>query len=329
MGGWLPDSARFHNGVEVAQLERLDVLQPALTVPVHITVCVCTYKRPDYLNRLLRELGRQQTGGQFTFAIVVVDNDHLQSARAVVSAFAANSSVPVTYCVEPRQNIALARNKAVENASGDFVALIDDDELPTHDWLMTLFQACRKYDVDGVLGPVKPHYEEVPPQWVVQGKFYERRTYPTGFVIDWSMGRTGNVLLKKRLFEDSVQPFRPEFRTGEDKDFFRRMIEKGCVFVWCNDAIAYEVVPSIRWKRAFMLRRALLRGATSLRHPGFGARDAGKSLMAVPMYMILMVVALIFRRPNFMVVTVSLFDHLGRLLALLGVQPIREPYVTD
>jgi hypothetical protein len=26
---------------------------------------------------------------------------------------------------------------------------------------------------------------------------------------------------------------------------------------------------------------------------------------------------------------VSLFDHLGRLLALLGINPVRDPYVTD
>jgi len=33
----------------------------------HISVCVCTYKRPLLLERLLRELIRQDTGGLFTF----------------------------------------------------------------------------------------------------------------------------------------------------------------------------------------------------------------------------------------------------------------------
>ena len=58
------------------------------------------------------------------------------------------------------------------------------------------------------------------------------------------------------------QPFNPEFRQGEDQDFFRRMIDHGHVFIWCNEAVAYEVVPPIRWKRTFMLKRALLRGAS-------------------------------------------------------------------
>src|SRR6266478_7010650 len=120
----------------------------------HIAVCICTYKRPDYLKRLLRELADQETGGLFTYSIVVADNDQSESARAVVSDFASSSSIQIKYCAEPRQNIALARNKAIENASGDFIACIDDDEFPQQDWLLNMFKACAQYGVAGVLGPV-------------------------------------------------------------------------------------------------------------------------------------------------------------------------------
>ncbi len=297
--------------------------------PKHISVCICTYKRPRILERLLENLARQDTNGHFTYSIVVADNDRLQSARPVVRDFAAASRIPVRYCTEPRQNIALARNKAIENATGHFVAFIDDDELPTPRWLLTLFEACHAYEVDGVLGPVKPHFDAAPPRWVVNGKFCERPTYPTGLVIDWRKGRTGNVLLNRRIFSAGEQPFRPEFLTGEDQDFFRRMIEKGHVFVWCNEAVAYEVIPPVRWKRTFMLRRALLRGSVSLVHPTFGARDVAKSLIAAPAYTAALPFALILGHRTFMTCLVKLFDHLGRLLALLGINPLREPYVTE
>jgi glycosyltransferase involved in cell wall biosynthesis len=231
--------------------------------------------------------------------------------------------------VEPRQNIALARNKAIENAVGDFVAFIDDDEYPTHRWLTVLFTTCIQYDVDGVLGPVKPQFDEEPPKWLIKGKFYERPTYPTGFVIDWRKGRTGNVLFKKRLFADGEEPFRSAFHTGEDQDFFRRMIEKGHSFIWCNEAVAYEVIPPTRWKRTFMLRRALLCGKSSLLQPTFGAREIGKSLLAIPAYTATLPLALAVSHSWFMSCLVKLFDHLGRLLALLGMNPIKEPYVTE
>lgn len=295
----------------------------------HISVCICTYKRPHLLKRLLDELDAQEENGLFTYSIVVTDNDHLQSARTVVSDFAAGSTIPVTYCVEPQQNISLARNKAIENAAGDFIAFIDDDEFPTKYWLLTLFNACNKYDVEGVLGPVRCHFDEKPPQWVVKGKFYERPTYPTGFVIDWRKGRTGNVLLKKHLFEAGEQPFSPEFHRAGDQDFFRRMIAKGHAFVWCNEAVAYEVVPPIRWTRAFMLRRALLRGTISLQHPTSRLRSIAKSVVAVPVYVIALPFSLLFGHHRFMNLLVRLFDHLGRLLTFVGIKPVKSQYVTD
>ena len=117
----------------------------------HISVCICTYKRPELLRQLLIELGRQDTAELFGYSIVVADNDRAESARSVVRVFSENSQIAVNYCVEPEQNIALARNKALENASGDFVAFIDDDELPARNWLLTLFETCNRYRADGVL----------------------------------------------------------------------------------------------------------------------------------------------------------------------------------
>lgn len=298
------------------------------TIP-HVTVCVCTYKRSGLLSRLLDGLSTQETDGLFMFSIVVVDNDQLETSKPVVEEFTATSPVEVAYCVEPRQSIALARNKAIENAKGDFVAFIDDDEFPTDRWLLTLFEVCTQYNVDGVLGPVKPHFDEEPPRWIVKGKFYERETYPTGFVIDWRKGRTGNVILRKRVFAGWAQPFNPEFRTGEDQYFFLDAIEKGYVFIWCNEAVAYEVVPPIRWKRTFMLRRALLRGSMEPKAPTFGFRSIAKSLLAVPLYVLALPFALMAGQDKFMGLLVRLCDHLGKLLAIVGINPIKEQYVTE
>ena len=295
----------------------------------HITVCICTYKRVEYLAHLLLHLAGEETGGLFTFSIVIVDNDRALSAESIVAAFAKCSPIEVKYLVEPRQNIALARNMALTNVQGEFVAFIDDDEFPTKQWLRTLFTECEKRHVDGVLGPVKSWYQLQPPKWVVDGGFYDRPSYPTGLVIDGTKGRTGNVLLRKVIIDGESMPFRPEFRTGEDQDFFHRMITKGCVFTWCHEAMAYEWVPPIRWKRMFLLRRALLRGTTSALRSHVGARDVIKSVLAVTAYSVLLPLALLRSHGKFMRYLVSLVDHLGKLLALVGIYPITEQYVTE
>jgi succinoglycan biosynthesis protein ExoM len=137
------------------------------------------------------------------------------------------------------------------------------------------------------------------------------------------------VLLKRHLFAIDPPPFRPEFRTGEDQDFFRRMIERGRVFVWCTEAVAYEDVPPTRWKRSFMLRRALLRGATLPSHAVFGYIHVLKSLLAVPLYGAALPFMLALGQGRFMSCLIKLCDHAGRLLALLGIVPVREAYVTE
>jgi succinoglycan biosynthesis protein ExoM len=294
-----------------------------------IDVCICTYKRPQLLRRVLKEVGSQETEGLFTFSVVVADNDQARSGEPIVSEFIATSSVPVKYCIEPQQSIALARNRAVENSDGNFVVFIDDDEFPAKEWLQNLLRTCRKYKVDGVLGPVKRHFDEKPPNWIAKSNFYERPDHPTGLVMEWRKCRSGNVLLKKELFAGEEQPFNPEFRTGEDQDFFRRKIAAGGVFVWCNEAIVYEVVPPVRWKRKFMLKRALLRGAMEPKVATFGVRDVVTSLIAVPVYAVALPFALLLGHHRFMSLLVRLCDHLGKLLAFVGIHIVKDEYVTE
>jgi succinoglycan biosynthesis protein ExoM len=295
----------------------------------HIGVCVCTYKRPELLKRLLRELAGQETDGLFTYSVVVVDNDQLRSAATVVSDFAATSTMPVTYFVEPVQNICMARNRAIENAAGDSIVFIDDDEFPDKQWLLMLYKAAERDDVDGVLGPVRSHFDEKPPDWVIGCKFFDRPGHPTGFVIWWTEGRTGNVLLKKRLFTPGETPFDPAFHRGGDTDFFRRMHLKGSVFIWCDEAVVYEVVPPSRWTRAFMLNRALLRGSITVKNPDFEVRSVGKSIVATAAYTVALPFALLMGQDRFMNLLVRLCDHLGKLLAFVGIDPVRSPFVTD
>ncbi len=294
----------------------------------HISVCICTYKRPEYLTRLLQELASQQTNGLFTYSIVVAENDQLRSAEPVVTEFAAAAPIPVKYCVESRQGIARARNEAVRNAHGGFVAFIDDDEFPMPDWLLNLFQTLRESTADGVLGPVKPHFGPQTPQWVIDAGFYDRPAHETGFILDWQMCRTGNVLLNRQLLSGD-RPFRPECLQGEDQDFFKRMMEKGHSFIWCNEAVAYEIVPPARWKRSFLVRRALFRGVFSVRNHGFQPLRVLQSVVAAPAYLAVLPVALVLGQGRFMRYVFKLSYHLGRLLAVVGVNPINEPYVTS
>jgi succinoglycan biosynthesis protein ExoM len=291
----------------------------------HITVCICTYKRVDLLRRLLDKLNDQQTEGLFSYSLVVADNDHMRSAEHAVAAFSSTTHATVTYCVEPRQNIALARNKAIENSKGEFIAFIDDDEFPAQDWLLRLFKTHVATGADGVLGPVKPHFELDPPTWVKKGRFFDRPEYITGSVVAWEQSRTGNVLFRKDILRELEAPFRASFATaGEDMDFFRRLTEKGCRFVWCNEAAVYESVPPARCNQSYLLRRALLRGSNFPKHPANRASNIAKSVIAIPSYTLALPLLALCGQHVFLKYLIKLLDHSSRLLAFLGLPLVAQ-----
>jgi len=296
----------------------------------HICVCICTYKRPGLLDRLLRELKEQETADLFTYSVVVIDNDSEASARETVLSFAEQTSLKVYYEVEPEQNISLARNRAVAHASGDYIALFDDDQYPKRDWLLTLFGAINHFESDGVLGPVKPYFETEPPSWFIKGKFHERKTHKTGKYIEWTEGRTGNVLLKKELFDNEPEPFDPKFGSGaEDQDFFRRMMLKGHKFVWCNEAVGYEYISPSRWRRGFLLRRALLRGKVSLNHPGTGFKNVVKSIAAITVYLSILPFLAVIGHHHFMRYLVKLCDHIGLVMTAARLKVVGDKYIVE
>jgi succinoglycan biosynthesis protein ExoM len=290
-----------------------------------ISVCICTFQRPELLRKLLERLEKQHTKGRFTFSVVVTDNDSRRSAKRVVDNFVATSGIAVTYSCEPRQNIALARNEALKHAAGDFVAFIDDDEFPENSWLSAMLEACEQYQAAGVLGPVRPHFEEPPPRWVVDGRFCERLEHRTGRVMEWEECRTGNVLFRRQILDGVEDVFRPEFGTGgEDKDFFLRMTRLGHVFRWCNEGIVYETVPRERWKRSYMLKRAMLRGRNILKHSVGRIGLVTQSVIVAPVYLMVLPFGLILGQHVFMKYCIKFCDHAGRILALVGLNPVRE-----
>lgn len=313
----VPQLAQFDSG------HRGDAYVP------HIGVCICTYKRPAMLQRLLADLAQQRTGGGFTYSIVIADNDEARSAEATVEAMRAGYPVELKYVAEPARGIARARNKVVTSAAGDYLAFIDDDEFPERDWLLNLLRTCTRYDVDGVLGPVKRHLEPEAPAWLKKSSLYDRPVNPSGLQVKWRESRTGNVLIKHAVLKGADAPFRPEFRAGEDQDFFRRKMELGHRFVWSSNAVVHEVLPRARWKRSYYVRKAMMQGAFAARQPDCGAVSVLKSAIAVPLYAIALPFTLVAGQHRFMTLLTKLSDHTGKLLSKMHIHPIREEYVSE
>lgn len=283
------------------------------------------------MRRLLKKLSAQRTEALFTVSCVVVDNDAAASAHAVVEETQREGVLSIRYEVEPERNFAVIRNRAVSLADGNLLAFIDDDEVPQEDWLLQLFSTLQKFDADGVLAPVRPYFDGEPPSWIVKGRICDRPAHPTGMLLHWRQTRTGNVLLKREITAEQGIRFNPAFRTGgEDVDFFRRAIAAGNKFVWCEEAPAFELVPQERLQKRYHLKRALLQGRISLKYaaerPSFVSRlgVAAKSFCAVAAYTLALPITFIIGVHHGMKYLIKDCHHLGRLMALVGIEPFKE-----
>jgi glycosyltransferase involved in cell wall biosynthesis len=271
----------------------------------------------------------QETHGLFSLSAVVIDNDVDQSGRA---AFTDQNkmTIPVTYQVEPERNISLARNRSIENAGGNLIAFIDDDEFPEKDWLINHYRAIQVSRADGVLGPVKPHYDRQTPTWLVKSKLLERRSFHTGYVMkDYRDTRTGNALLLRSVFADRADWFDPRFGKsgGGDAVFFKRMIEKGKTFIWCEEAVVSEVVPPERQKKSYYLKRAMTRGVVEARQSRFLSSNTLRSFAAIPLYALILPFTLLRGQHVFMKYMVKECDHLSKVLSHFGIVLTKErPY---
>lgn len=299
------------------------MVQSGHAVP-EVSVCVITYKRCRMLTTLLRELAQQETGGLFRISVVIVDNDPEQSARETVTAATRDSVIPIIYDVEDERNLSLARNRSVRNANGEYLAFIDDDEVPPHQWLVTMYQALQKYEVDGVLGPVYPKFDVEPPKWLSRSRVAERRELPTGQMLHWQDTRSGNVLLKRSIFDSPGNQFDPKFAShGEDRDFFRRVILRGYRFVWCAEAAVPEIQPVERSTRRFHIRRALLRGSVSWKQAP-SLKLLMKATGALVAYALALPFLLMAGQGLFMRYVIKWCDHAGRFLCACGVDVERR-----
>ncbi len=229
---------------------------------MRVAICVCTFKRRNLLENLLRGVS-QLTFAKVTapqISVVVVDNDTARSAEEICAA--APRRWAIKYAVEAQRNMATVRNRAVAEAGEvDFVALLDDDEVPTPPWLDELLAAQAQFQADVVSGPVRPVFSAETAEWIRSGGFFDRPRFTTGHVMDKCS--TNNVLVRRevfartRHFEEGMQ------LTGvEDTHFFMRVKQAGYKIVWSDEALVHETIPAARANLRWLLARGYRLGNT-------------------------------------------------------------------
>jgi succinoglycan biosynthesis protein ExoM len=266
-----------------------------------IALCVCTYLRPVGLQRLIGHLSALTVPSGQRVVVVIVDNDPLGSAAAVVDEAVAAFPLPIRYVVEGERGISQARNRAVQEAGAvEWIAFVDDDDWPAPDWLVRLLDTQATTEADVVVGPTMPVFEAPPDAWIVDGGFFEKDRFPTGSVVPYWLAHTGGVLIRRsalaafgdRPFDDALG-----LSGGEDTTMFWYLATNGARLVWDDDAVYHELIPSTKASAKWLLIRSFRNGTSRsmqlilheggglsrrVKRVGRGGIDVGRGLVALP-----------------------------------------------
>lgn len=229
-----------------------------------ITVVVCTHNRADSLRQALASLCDLETGGRFTYEVLVVDNASPDHTAEVIQSAAQESKAPLRGVHEPQKGIVAARNRGVLEAAGKWIAFFDDDQLADRRWLCALHAAAERHQVRSVGGAVHLQLptdcdRKIAP--LVRTLLGESRwsDVTTPYTRSTSPG-AGNWLMERSLAIEVGKFQAANQGRNEDSDLYRRICLAGESSWFVPAAIVHHVITPDRLQEAYLLRLASIIG---------------------------------------------------------------------
>ena len=235
-----------------------------------IIVCVATCNRPQGLRRTLDSIATLDTHHQLE--VLVADNDaQRQDGLAVVEALASRGyRWPIEALLVAERGIPLVRNALVAAALArpgvTHVAMLDDDEAASPQWIDAMVDAAQRWDADIVGGAVLREMDSAIAPWASRHPLLQAKRRGTSGPVTL-VDSTANVLMAVHALRAmGERPFddRMALTGGSDKQLFSRMARQGFRFAWAEDALVTELIPASRVTAKWLLMRGYRLGMTDM-----------------------------------------------------------------
>ncbi len=211
--------------------------------PTSVSVVVIAYNQGDLVGDVLEALTRQTR--QESFEVVVVDNNSTDDTAEVARQWTSRLP-PLSRVVTCRdgQGPSYARNRGIEESSGDLIAFLDGDDVPAPEWLERMVEASERYDVVG--GQLEKTLLNKADLRGTESAFHEVGRIslsPLPFVLG------ANIAVWRKVF-DSVGGWPTDFRSSEDLYLCWRAQLAGFSVGVAKDAWVHYRVPPSLWVAA-------------------------------------------------------------------------------
>ena len=146
-----------------------------MNTTVNLTVAIPTYNGENRLPQVLDKLKKQVNTEDINWEIIVIDNNSNDGTAKLVKEYQENwlQDVPLKYYFEAEQGISFARQKAMNEATGELVGFIDDDNPPFANWVNSAYKFAQEHPKAGAFSS-KIHgiFEQNPPEELKDITFY-------------------------------------------------------------------------------------------------------------------------------------------------------------
>ena len=234
---------------------------------IKISIIIPTYNHKNRfanLRRLLLAL-KNQAAKNINSEIIIVDNGcslEICERRSISQLLSADKDFRIVK--EPRIGLSNARNRGILSSSGEIIAFLDDDIIPSREWLASLISAYKFSSVLCVGGPVITKNNNLSlPKWfsnyflrfLIPPKFPRKFGImaPPFYLIGANMSFKRIVFREYGLFDLSLGRKGDCLLSGEDTEFISRLNPADVYFE--PAAVVFTEIKPGRLSRKFFAKR--------------------------------------------------------------------------
>ncbi len=239
---------------------------------VKLSLIVATYNRASNLVRALESLTAQTLPAELWELVVVNNNSTDDTPERFAEFAAAHPAIGARIFTETKQGVSHARNRAIKESRGEYIAVIDDDETVNNDFLKEYYDFFEHNpSVAAAGGRILPEYETSRPKWLsprterpIVGTIdlgEKIKPFPRGrFFGGGNMGIRRSAIEKYGLFDPSLGRTGTSLMAGEEKELFFRLRDAGEQIYYLPNAVIHHIIPPAKLTREYFTRLCRLIG---------------------------------------------------------------------
>lgn len=230
---------------------------------VLVSLIIATYNGAKKLPATLTSLA-EQTLNRELWEAVIVNNNSSDNTSEVVEKFAASHpELSIRLVHEPQQGLSYARNRGIDEAAGEYLVIIDDDEIACPELLAEYYEFLdTRPHVVAAGGKITPHYPTRRPRWM--SRITERPIAGTldlgNEICDFPEGKYfggGNMALRRTAinyygkFNTNLGRRGSKLLGSEEKELYMRYYTSGEDICYLPKAEIFHVIDESRLTKAY------------------------------------------------------------------------------